>query len=449
MKNDLTIIGSGLTGPLLSTILAKKCNLNINMFEKSADSRLLNNFSGRSINLALSKRGINALKYADVYNTQFESLLIKMYGRTIHSKDGDITFQAYGNKKEHHINSISRSAINQILINCAEKTGNVKIQFNMMCDKIDLINNQMQFGDNLINIDSTIIGADGYKSVVSKNISEINNNKLEYINIDHSYKELTIPSKNNEYQMEPNSLHIWPRRDMMMIALPNLDKSFTCTLFMKSKGENSFQKINNNKELKIFFEKNFNDALELIPNLEYDYFNNPTGKLIGLKAPNWNYKKKALIIGDAAHATVPFYGQGMNASFEDCYFLGTLIEGNKNNWNDVFEEFQSIRKKDADAILDLSLDNYKIMRNDVLDDLHIKKQKLSFLLNNDFPDYFIPLYTMVSFTTIPYSIALKRGKIEEIILDNLIDDNLTELENYDKEKAEKLIRKYLSKIKYD
>ena len=181
-----------------------------------------------------------------------------------------------------------------------------------------LINNQLQFGTNVINIDSTIIGADGYKSVVSKNISEINNNKLEYINIDHSYKELTIPSKNNEYQMEPNSLHIWPRRDMMMIALPNLDKSFTCTLFMKSEGENSFQVINTNKELKTFFEKNFNDALDLIPNLEYDYFNNPTGTLVGLKAPNWSYKTKALIIGDAAHATVPFYGQGMNASFEDC-----------------------------------------------------------------------------------------------------------------------------------
>ena len=447
MKNDLSIIGSGLTGPLLSTILAKQCNLHIDMFERSDDSRILNNFSGRSINLALSKRGINALKYAGVYNSDFESLLIPMYGRTIHLENREITFQPYGNKSQHYINSVSRSAINQMLINHAEKTENVKIHFNMKCDQIDLINNKMRFGKKILDIKSPVIGADGYKSVVSKNIAEVHNDNLEYVNIEHSYKELTINSKKNEYQMEPNSLHIWPRRDMMMIALPNLDQSFTCTLFMKSNGENSFKEINSNKKLYEFFDKYFNDALKLISNLEHDFFNNPTGKLVGVRASQWNYEDKALIVGDAAHATVPFYGQGMNGSFEDCYVLGKLMEENKNNWDNLFEEFQLIRKKDADTILNLSLDNYKVMRNDVLDDVHIKKQKLSFLLNNDFPDYFIPLYTMVSFTTIPYSIALERGKLQEIILDELINNNLTNLEKYDKQKAEILISKYLSKIK--
>jgi len=447
MKNNLSIIGSGLTGPLLSTILAGKYNLNIDMFERSEDARILNNFSGRSINLALSKRGIHALKYAEVYDDNFESLLIPMYGRTIHSKSGEITFQPYGNKKEHYINSVSRLSINQALINHAEKTGNVKIYFDMKCDKIDLINNKAQFGNKVLDVDSPIIGADGYKSIVSKNIAEMNDSELEYIDIKHSYKELTIDPKNNDYQMEPNSLHIWPRRDMMMIALPNLDQSFTCTLFMKSNGENSFKEINSNKKLYEFFDKYFNDALKLISNLEHDFFNNPTGKLVGVRASQWNYEDKALIVGDAAHATVPFYGQGMNGSFEDCYVLGKLMEENKNNWDNLFEEFQLIRKKDADTILNLSLDNYKVMRNDVLDDVHIKKQKLSFLLNNDFPDYFIPLYTMVSFTTIPYSIALERGKLQEIILDELINNNLTNLEKYDKQKAEILISKYLSKIK--
>ena len=449
MKNDLSIIGSGLTGPLLSTILAKQCNLHIDMFERSDDSRILNNFSGRSINLALSKRGINALKYAGVYNSDFESLLIPMYGRTIHLENGDITFQPYGNKSQHYINSVSRSAINQMLITHAEKTGNVKIHFNMKCDQIDLINNKMQFGEKILDIQSPIIGADGYKSVVSKNIAEVHNDNLEYVNIDHSYKELTINSKKNEYQMEPNSLHIWPRRDMMMIALPNLDQSFTCTLFMKSIGENSFEEINDNKKLHAFFDEHFNDALDLISNIEHDFFNNPTGQLIGLRVPRWNYKKKALINGDAAHATVPFYGQGMNASFEDCHIFGGLINQRKDfDWHEIFQEFYEIRKKDADSILDLSLDNYKVMRNDVLDDSHIKKQKLSFLLNNDFPEYFIPLYTMVSFTTIPYSIALKRGNIQDRILSELIN-NLDEVENYDKEKAEKLITKHLTIISDD
>jgi len=446
MKNDLLVIGSGLTGPLLSTILAKKCNLKINMFERSTDSRKSNNFSGRSINLALSVRGISALKYADVYDDNFKSLLIPMYGRTVHSNNGEKTFQPYGNKKNHHINSVSRSAINQILINHAEKTGNVKIKFDMECNRIDLINNKIGFNNKIYKIESPIIGADGYKSIVSKNISEITNENLEYVNIEHSYKELTIKPKNNEYQIDPNSLHIWPRRDMMMIALPNLDKSFTCTLFMKSNGKNSFEEINNNKKLYEFFDKNFSDAINLISNLENDFFINPTGKLIGLRVPKWNYKDKAMSIGDAAHATVPFYGQGMNASFEDCKIFGELLKKyNQCNWNKIFQKFYEIRQKDANAILDLSLENYKVMRNDVLDDMHIKKQKLSFLLNNDFPDFFIPLYTMVSFTSIPYSIALERGKIQNKILDKLIC-KLDNVENYNKQKAKELIFKHLTKI---
>ena len=449
MNNKLTIIGSGLTGPLLSTILAQKYNIKIQMFERSEDSRKLNSFSGRSINLALSKRGINALKYAGIYDKHFESLLIPMHGRSVHSLNGEVNFQPYSNKGGHCINSVSRLKINQLLMKHAEKSGAVNINFNMKCQRIDLINKKIYFDNKVIDIDSTIIGADGYKSVVTKNISEINNQELEYINIDHSYKELEIPSKNNEYQIDPNSLHIWPRRDMMMIALPNLDKSFTCTLFMKSNGANSFATIDNKEKVKIFFEKNFNDVLDIIPNLQDDYLNNPTGKLIGLKVPTWNYLDKALIIGDAAHATVPFYGQGMNASFEDCYVLAKLIKNNKSNWNDIFGEFQLKRKSDADAILDLSLDNYKVMRNDVLDETHIKKQKLSFLLNNDFPNHFIPLYTMVSFTTIPYSIAYKRGKIQDHILSKLLTPDLIHIEQYDKQYAEKLILKYLTKIKYD
>ena len=240
MKNKLTVIGSGLTGPLLSSILALKHNCNIDMYERSEDGRKNNSFSGRSINLALSTRGINALKYAGVYNNDFESMLIPMYGRTIHTIDDKEIFQPYGNKQEHYINSISRLEINKMLIDFAEKTGRVKSHFNMKCDKIDLPNNKIYFNGIHTDITTPIIGADGYRSVVSKHISDLKNENLDYVNIDHSYKELTIKSKNNEYQMEPNSLHIWPRRDMMMIALPNLDRSFTCTLFMKEAGDNSF-----------------------------------------------------------------------------------------------------------------------------------------------------------------------------------------------------------------
>ena len=447
MKENITIVGSGLTGPLLSAILSRKSNFNINIYERASDPRKLNNFSGRSINLALSKRGIDALKFAGVYDSNFKSLLIPMYGRCIHGINGDITFQPYGNKKEHYINSVSRLSINQTLMNFAEKMGNVNINFDMKCNKSDLINNKLYFENKVIDTNSPVIGADGYRSVISKNISEINNRDLNYVNIEHSYKELTIKPKNGEYQMDPNALHIWPRRDMMMIALPNLDQSFTCTLFMKSEGKNSFEDINTNKNLTRFFENYFNDSIELISNLEAEYFSNPTGKLMGLRVPEWSYRDKGLIIGDAAHATVPFYGQGMNASFEDCHIFGKMLnEQGKSDWEELFIQFSTNRKKDADALLDLSLDNYRVMRNDVLDDEHIKKQKLSFILNSHFPDNFIPLYTMVSFTSIPYATALKRGEVQDRILNELLNIESDNIENYNKEKAQELISKHLPKI---
>ena len=272
MKNNVIIIGSGLSGPLLSTILSKNSDLQISVFERSSDPRKINKFSGRSINLALSRRGIEALKYAGVYDKHFESLLIPMYGRSIHSIDGEITFQPYGNKDEHYINSVSRLEINKALMSYAEKMGNVDIKFDMQCKQIDLLHKKLHFKNHNIDINCPVIGADGYRSIVSKNISEITNTPLDYVNIQHSYKELTIESKNGDYQLDPNSLHIWPRRDMMMIALPNLDYSFTCTLFMRSSGKNSFEDISDNQKLLTFFEQNFNDTIPLIKNLENDFF---------------------------------------------------------------------------------------------------------------------------------------------------------------------------------
>ena len=444
MIKELNIIGSGLTGPLLATLLAKKHNCNIDMYERSFDSRISNKFSGRSINLALSKRGIHALKMAGVYDKKFESQLIPMYGRAIHDFNGKQSIQLYGNKKEHFINSVSRTAINQILIDAAEKTKRVKINFNMKCNKVKFDTREMFFENKTVKTINPIIGADGYRSVVSHAIAEYNNQELDYIDVEHSYKELTIQPKNNEFQLEPNYLHIWPRRDLMIIALPNTDKSFTCTLFMKSKGKNSFDSIRNVRDLHKFFEENFSDLIPLIDNLDKVFFDNPTGKLVGLKVPTWSIEDKALIIGDAAHATVPFYGQGMNSAFEDCYVLSKLITKNKDsNWESLFSRYQNNRKKDADTILQLSLDNYRVMRNDVLDDNFLMKQKLSFSLNQKFPNQFIPIYTMVSFTNIPYSEAFNRYKIQEEILNKLL------INQYDEIKLEELINKNLDEIIYN
>ena len=449
MKN-INIIGSGLSGPLLATLIAQNSNLNINMFERSQDLRNSNNFSGRSINLALSKRGINALKNAELFDSDFKSELIPMYGRAIHDINGKQSIQMYGNKKSHYINSVSRASMNKILLNAAEKTKKVTINFDMKCSELNLNKNEVIFNENKIfNFDGPVIGADGYRSKVSKAISEIKNSKLNYVDIEHSYKELTIKPKNNEYQLDPNYLHIWPRRDLMIIALPNTDKSFTCTLFMKTKGDHSFQSIKNKNDLYSFFETNFVDLIDLIDNFENEFFNNPTGKLVGLKVPHWSYEDKALVIGDAAHATVPFYGQGMNAAFEDCYILSKIINENKRfDWGEIFDFFSKKRKIDADSILDLSLINYKVMRNDVLDEKFIKKQKLSFMLNEDFPNQFIPVYTMVSFTNIPYNIALIRSEIQDKILDNLLL-KLNNIDDYNKHLCADIINKELSIINED
>ena len=446
MKN-INIIGSGLSGPLLATLIAQNSNLKINMFERSLDLRNTNNFSGRSINLALSNRGINALKTAGLFDSNFKSELIPMYGRAIHDINGKQSIQMYGNKKSHYINSVSRSSMNKILLNAAEKTKKVTINFDMKCSELNLNKNEVIFNENKIfNFEGPIIGADGYRSKVSKAISEIENSKLNYVDIEHSYKELTIKPTNNEYQLDPNYLHIWPRRDLMIIALPNTDKSFTCTLFMKTKGDQSFQSIRDKNDLYSFFETNFVDLIDLIDNFENDFFNNPTGKLVGLKVPHWYYKDKALVIGDAAHATVPFYGQGMNAAFEDCSILSKIISENKiYDWGEIFEFFSQKRKIDADSILDLSLINYRVMRNDVLDENFIKKQKLSFMLNEDFPNQFIPVYTMVSFTNIPYNIALVRSEIQDRILDELLL-KLNSLNDYDKSLCSDIINKKLSII---
>ncbi len=445
MKNNITIIGAGLTGPLLCSILSNY-SLNIDMFERSDDIRKSEQFSGRSINLALSKRGIKSLRSAGVYTKELESSLIPMYGRAVHLSTGKIDFQKYGNKNSHYINSVSREVINKSLLNTCQTRSNVKIKFNMKCTGADLINNEIIVNNKTVRINNPVIGADGYRSVIAKNISNIEGTKPEYVSIQHSYKELTIGPRNNEYQLDPNALHIWPRRDMMMIALPNLDRSFTCTLFMRSSGKNSFTDIDTKEKLYNFFEKYFSDSIGLISDLDGDFFNNPTGNLIGLRVPKWNYLDKALVIGDAAHATVPFYGQGMNAAFEDCYIFSKIVDKYSDmDWKQIFYEFYEKRKTNADSLLDLSLDNYRVMRSDVLDQSHAKKQQLAFLLNNDFPEYFIPLYTMVSFTTIPYKTALDRGKVQDKILCELVN-NLDKVENYNKSLANKLITKYLTKI---
>jgi len=360
-----------------------------------------------------------------------------MYGRMIHDINGNQSLQPYGNKKNHFINSVSRKEINKLLLNKAESTNKVLINFTMKCTDIDFNASQLHFNKQKIDFDGPIFGADGYRSVIAKKIAH----KLDYKDIKHAYKELTIQPKNNDFRIDPNALHIWPRKDMMLIALPNNDRTFTCTLFMKKFGKNSFETLQSKKEIFDFFDKNFTDIIALIPNLDKYFTNNPTGNLVSLDADNWFYKDKACIIGDAAHAIVPFYGQGMNASFEDCSEICKIID-NSNSWKSVFKIFNRQRKKDTDAISKLALQNYDVMKKKVLDEEYLKKNSLGFDLYTMFPDYFIPEYIMVSFTNTPYDVIAKRSYLQDIILNKILSyDKIPE-----KKILERLIKTKLIKL---
>ena len=438
MTKKVTIVGSGLTGPLLSILLAKKYNINVEMYERNPDFRKTDSYSGRSINLALSERGINALKKAEVYDSEFQKILIPMHGRIIHHIDGNESFQPYSNKKTHFINSVSRLEINKILLDKAEATNKVNINFSMKCDDISFSKNYLSINQKKVPFNAPVFGADGYRSIIAKKVAH----NISHRDIKHSYKELTIYPKDGNYQMDPNALHIWPRKNMMLIALPNNDKTFTCTLFMKKFGKDSFEALNTKESIFVFFEKNFRDILTLIPNLDDCFIKNPLGKLITTNADTWFYKNQACIIGDAAHAVVPFYGQGMNASFEDCSKICKIIDV-ENDWESVFKNFSQHRKKDTDAISELALKNYDTMKKDVLDKEYLKKHNLGFELYDMFPDYFIPEYIMVSFTNIPYDTVKKRSYIQDIILKEI----LSYKKFPKKEVLSRIIKKNLIKLK--
>ena len=433
----IKIIGSGLAGPLLSILLAHR-GFKIDLYEKRVDPRIESLSAGRSINLALSHRGIQALKKAEVFD-QLESILIPMKGRMIHNENGQLDFQPYSINPNEYINSVSRSELNKTLMTQAEKTGNINIHFNQSL--IDITDKELIFSSkNKIPNKGIIIGADGAGSNIRKFIDNNSNKKSSNKPLGHGYKELNINSdQNGDFQLDPNSLHIWPRGKFMLIALPNTDKSFTCTLFMPNEGDISFESLQSNPDVINFFQTYFPDILPLLDNFPNSFFSNHTGKLGTIYSDNWYYNK-TLIIGDAAHAIVPFFGQGMNASFEDCEVLIDTLDKNNNDFKITFSKFNSSRIPDANAIAKMAIENYIEMRDSVSKNEFLKKKKIENLLFKHFPDKFIPRYNMVSFSSIPYSEVYNRGEIQDEIINNI------DIDNFDLEYAEKLINSKLISI---
>ncbi len=418
------MIGAGLAGPLLATYLAKR-GYSVEIFERRPDMRKESISAGRSINLALSIRGNHALKEVGLYD-KIKSNTIPMKGRMIHDLNGDIHLQPYGQKENEVIFSVSRAHLNMELMTLAEETGNVTIRFNHQLLSADLEQNKLlfQLSDSLEKIEwsfNRVIGCDGSASILRKSIVE--KADIQYVKkpLGHGYKELTIPPmKSGKFQIEPNALHIWPRGNHMLIALPNNDCSFTCTLFFPMIGKTSFETVKTEKDIFDLFQSQFPDAIKLIPNLVEDFQKNPTGDLASVYCKPWHLEDKALLIGDAAHAVAPFFGQGMNASFQDCSTLAKLMGQNENDWNTIFNNFSSTQVENGHAIADMALENYLEMRDHVNDPEYKKRRNMELKLERMFPGQFIPRYSMVSFHQIPYAEVYQRGEKQFKIISDVL-----------------------------
>lgn len=419
-SKHIAICGAGLVGSLLSIYLTKR-GYKISVFERRGDMRKSDYVGGRSINLALSNRGIRALEEVDLAE-EIKKVAIPMHGRVMHNMAGELSFLQYG-KEGQFINSVSRSALNIVLMNKAEELG-VDFHFEQRITKVDLEKTilTVDHGESTVvrNFD-LIIGADGAFSAARSTFQITDRFDYSQDFIDHGYKELHIPpGAAGSFRLEKNALHIWPRESFMMIALPNPDGSFTCTLFFPFEGSSSFNQLKTDAEVSMFFESTFPDAIKLMPSLLEDYNANPTSSLVTVRCYPW-VKNNTLLIGDAAHAIVPFFGQGMNAGFEDCRILNDLLNQYDDQWEKVLPQFQHERKKDADAIAQLALDNFIEMRDLVADADFLLRKKIEARLHQLYPTQWIPLYSMVTFhDSMPYSTAYETGQKQKKIMDEVM-----------------------------
>ena len=425
MTKQITIIGAGLVGTLLGIYLARRKHA-VKIFERRVDMRKEQAEAGRSINLALSDRGIKALREVGIADEVLK-IAIPMPGRFIHNADGSTGFQPYG-KQGQAINSVSRAELNKKLLDLAERE-NVKLYFNHRSTEINWKTNSVRFDtgkDGIKTIASDIIfGADGaYSAARLQHMLQHEKFDYQQFYIDCGYKEISIPAgKNGSFLMEKNALHIWPRKEYMLIALPNLDGSFTGTLFFPFKGEFSFQNLDSESKVVDFFQKTFPDLVPLVPDLSQQFFHNPTSSLVTVKCFPWIRNGNFSLIGDAAHAIVPFFGQGMNCGFEDCSVLNGLMDNHKDNWSGLLEEFQRIRKPDCDAIADLAVNNFIEMREKTADPKFLLQKKIEAKLNDKYPDKWIPAYSLVTFSPeIPYSEAMIKGQKQERIMQEVMRD---------------------------
>ncbi|MEO8934234.1 MAG: NAD(P)/FAD-dependent oxidoreductase [Xanthomarina sp.] len=429
-QQNILILGAGLCGSLLALRMGQR-GYQVTLMEMRPDLRKTDISVGRSINLALSNRGIKAMKLVGL-EEKVKPLCIPMNGRMLHDLEGNTILAPYSGREHEYINSISRGLLNGLLLDEAEKHDNVTIHFNKKCESVDFENTTALFTDTQSNSQfvedaDIIIATDGAGSVM-RNSYYLGKKFLFSFSQDwlsHGYKELCfLPNEDGSYKTYKNALHIWGREDFMVIALPNLDGSFTVTLFLSfDEGEYNFNNLTTKERVLEFFNKYFKDALDLMPNLIDDFFTNPTSPLGTVKCSPWHYKGNTLLMGDAAHAMVPFYGQGMNAAFEDVVEFDAILNQNHNDWETVFKVYEKSRKKDTNAISDLAIDNFYEMKGHVNHTNFREKRTLEMAFEKTFPNEYSSKYSLVTFNeNISYREALLKGRAQDKAILNMLAD---------------------------
>jgi kynurenine 3-monooxygenase len=417
---EFTIVGAGLAGTLFACHLGK-AGRRVDVYEKRPDPRGQQQVPGRSINLAISVRGIQALREVGLAQDVLRSA-ISMRGRMMHALDCSLTFLPYGKDESESIHSISRSGLNLTLIEAAERYPSVRLFFNHPCNAFEPKTGEIHLLDETRQesrkVETTVvIGADGAYSGVRQAMQMHGNFNFSQEYLPYGYKELHIPAgPGGAFPMEKHALHIWPRHRFMMIALPNLDGSFTCTLFWPLEGPGSFAALQTDDDVQRYFAEQFPDAIPLIPNLAAQYRTNPVGALVTMRCYPWHVGSRAVLLGDAAHAVVPFLGQGMNAAFEDCTILSRCLAENSGDMKSAFRRFEEKRKDDVDTLADLCLANFIEMRDKVGSRMFLLKKHVDNTLHRWLGRHYLSLYTMISFTTIPYATALRRARRQDRIM---------------------------------
>jgi len=441
----IAIVGSGLVGSLLAIYL-KRAGHTVHVYDRSPDIRTVQ-FSGRSINLAMSHRGWRALDDVNL-GDPIREIAIAMDKRAIHGADSALNYQYYG-KEGESIYSISRGVLNRKMVDLAEAEG-AEFFFNTRVWDVTMATATLHIGETEqgawepLQYDM-VFGADGAFSRVRHRMQRQNmfNYSQEFLSL--GYKELHIPANaDGSHKLDKNSFHIWPRREFMLIAMPNIDGTFTCTLFMPFTGDHSFESLSDKDTLEAFFAKYFPSAEDVIPNLVEDFFKNPTSSLVTMKCYPWTFEDKVALIGDACHAIVPFYGHGMNAGFEDITILNQLMQQHGDDWKTIFREYQESRKPDADAIAELSYRNFMEMSSDTADANFLLRKKIEKHFSDRHPDKWLPLYSRVTFSDRPYSEALAIGDHQKAIMDEVMQvDNIAE--NWDSPEVEARMLKLIGK----